>query len=263
MAKYKLQKVKHEEGDLRDAKGAPIKFFPGAKNRIACGQNEFGALTGLSKDQEKYFEEALNLAPKTLDRNSDFWVDWNVKVGAGGVVLNDEEPRHALDIIVLKQRSHIGSTLQDAQRSGIQYILTSEDHEAKVANDKRTYKVKAFALLNTMTPEDFRNYLIATGRSIKGLSPDAIEKLVGDDADIDPKHFLSVATDEDKDLKVFINELLLTGIFSKNGSAWIDEQTGDIVEYSPEGMISLFKDVKQQPYYVSLQKELKKRKAAK
>jgi hypothetical protein len=264
MAIYKLQKTRHEEGDLRDAKGAPIKFFPGAKNRIACGQDEFGAKTGLTKEQEAYFEKELGLDPGTLARtNEKFWTEWNVKVGAGGVILNDEFPKHAMDIIVLKQRSHIGQTLADSKRTGIQYIMTSEDHDAEVANDNRSYMVKAFAHLDTMTEEDMSNYLLATGRKVKGLSPKAIKKLVGDDAELAPKNFLRVVQDDDKDLKVFINELLNYGIFSKSGSAWVDEQTGDTVEYSPEGMIQLFRDPQKQPYYVSLQKELKKRKSAK
>ena len=263
MAIYKLQKTRHEEGDLRDAKGNPIKFFSNAINRIACGQTKFGAKTGLSKDQEKHYEQELHLPPGTLNRDSEFWADWNVKVGAAGITLDDAEPKDALDLIVLKQREHIGTTLADAKSSHIKYILTSEDHDAKVAIDGRTYKIKAFSFLDKMTPEDLRNYLTAINRKTLGLSPEAIMDLVGREAEVDPKRFLEVANDPDKDLKVFINELVHLGVFYKQGSGFMDANTQEIVEYSVDALVDYFKDPKHQAYYITLQKELQKKKKAK
>lgn len=263
MATYKLQKVRNDYGDQRDSRNNPVKFYQGAVNRIACGQDEYGAVTGLSKEQERHFEEVLNLPPKELDRNSKFWTEWNVKVGAGGKFFNDEQPQDALALIVLKQRAHIGSTLADSKKSGITYILTSEDHEAKVAIDNRTYKKKAFSHLDKMTPEDLRNYLVATNRKVAGMSPEAIEDMVGREAELDPKRFLEIALDEDRDLKVFVNELVHTGIFIKNGTAFVDRATDDIVSYGLEGTVEYFKDIKNQSYYIELQKQLAKKKKAK
>lgn len=263
MSIYKLTKKRNEGGLQTDAKGKPMLFYRGASNRIACAQNEYGAVTGLTKEEEAFYEKELHLAAGRLDRNSDFWHDWHVKVDAAGKLFNDEEPKDRMDMTVLKQRAHVGYTLEDAKNPEIFYILTSEDHDAKVAIDSRTYKKKAFSYLDKMTPEDMRNYLIGTGRRVKGLSPEQIEDLVGADAELSPKHFLEVVEDEDKDLKVFINELLQYNIFSRDASAFKDNNTKATIGYRMESVIEHFKDVNHQPYFISLQKELTRAKKSK
>ncbi len=260
---YKLQKVRNEEGGQLDSKGKKVLHYRGASNRIACGQNEYGALTGLTKEQEKYYEQALHLKEGTLNRNSEFWHTWNVAIDAAGKRFNDEEPKDALDILVLKQRKIIGYTLEDGKNPDVQYILTSEDHDAKVAIDTRTYKKKAFAFLDKMSEEDMANYLIATNKKITGLSKDQIEALVGEEAELNPKRFLEIAQDEDKDLIVFINELVQNGIYTRKASAYVDKQSGDTIGFRLDSVVDYFKDPENQAYYVTLQKDLAKKKKAK
>lgn len=257
MAIFKLQKAKGHDIINGD------KFYAGAKNRVVAGRNKYGTVTGLTKEQEAYYEKELGLEAGKLARTSSFWDDWNVPVNARGTDLNDEHALDALAIIVLKQRENVGLTLDDSKKAGTEYILTSEDHDARVAIDKRTYKKKAFMLFGNMTPEDMKNFLLAKNRKVTGMSPDAIEKLVGDMMELSPKDFLATAEDDDKDLKVFINELVHCGALTKNGSAFLDTASNETLAFGPEAMVIYFKNPENQTAYVQYQKELARKKKAK
>ena len=49
--------------------------------------------TGLTPEDESYFEKALGYTPGTLSKSSDFWTTFCVKIGSRSVILNDNIPR--------------------------------------------------------------------------------------------------------------------------------------------------------------------------
>ena len=93
MALYKLKKVRNEEGGQTDARGKEVLFYRGAESRVACGRDKHGAVTGLTKDEEAFYEKELRLTPGELHRKSDYWHAWNKRVDINGLVLDDTEPQ--------------------------------------------------------------------------------------------------------------------------------------------------------------------------
>nr|DAJ24133.1 MAG TPA: hypothetical protein [Caudoviricetes sp.] len=49
--------------------------------------------TGLTPEDEKYFEKALGYDEGHLSRTSDFWTTFCVKIGAKPLLLDDSVPR--------------------------------------------------------------------------------------------------------------------------------------------------------------------------
>ena len=49
--------------------------------------------TGLTPEDEEYFEKALGYEKGTLSRTSDFWINYVIKIGARTLVLDDSIPR--------------------------------------------------------------------------------------------------------------------------------------------------------------------------
>ena len=54
--------------------------------------------TGLTPEEEKYFEKALGYEDGTLAKGSSFWDTFCVRVGARSVILDDQFPRQAMMI---------------------------------------------------------------------------------------------------------------------------------------------------------------------
>ena len=49
--------------------------------------------TGLTPEDEEYFEKALGYEKGTLARTSDFWITYNIKIGTRTLILDDSIPR--------------------------------------------------------------------------------------------------------------------------------------------------------------------------
>lgn len=259
MAIYTLKKVKNEEGNQTDARGKKVLFYRGAESRIACGRDSRGALTGLSKEQEAYFEKELRLKEGDLHIGSDYWHNWNRRVDVNGLKLDDEHPQDRLDLSVLQQRE----TVSHQAGAGVYYILTSEDYDAKLNVDTRSYKAKAYVHYSNMTPEEQIAYLTAKGRRTKGLSPDKIKELVSDDVELAPKQFLEDVEDRDKDLKAFIYELVHNGLLIKDATSFRDKESKEVLGRTMDSVIDYLKDGENQAYYITLQKALARAKKTK
>lgn len=259
MAIYTIKKVRNEEGGQTDARGKQVLFYRGAESRIACGRDEHGAKTGLTAEQEAYFEKELRLKPGDLHREADYWHEWNLRVDVNGKTLNDEYPKHRLDLSVLRQRANISHQ----EGPDINFVLTSEDYAAKVNVDNRSFKAKAYVHYSNMSADEHVTYLTAKGRRTKGLSPDKIKELVSDDVELSPKQFLEDVQDADKDLKGFIYELVHSGLLIKDATSFRDKETKEPLGRGLESVLDYLKDPEHQPYYIMLQKALSKAKKAK
>jgi len=49
--------------------------------------------TGLTPEDEKYYEQALGYGEGHLSKNSDFWTTFSVKIGSKVLLLDDSIPR--------------------------------------------------------------------------------------------------------------------------------------------------------------------------
>ena len=78
--------------------------------------------TGLTPEDEKYFEEAMGLPEGKLSKTSDYWTTFCVKVGARGLLLDDQFPTQAMQIKFLSNHKRVATSL-DKLTAGKDYLL--------------------------------------------------------------------------------------------------------------------------------------------
>ena len=72
--------------------------------------------TGLTPEDEKYFEQALGYPEGTLSKSSDFWKTFSVKVGSRALILDDQYPRQAMIIKFLSGHKRVSTSLRKCLR---------------------------------------------------------------------------------------------------------------------------------------------------
>ena len=85
--------------------------------------------TGLTPEDEKYFEKALGYDEGHLAKTSDFWQTFCVKVGTRTLLLDDSIPRQAMIIKFLSGHKRVATSL-DKLDAGKDYLLINREAEA-------------------------------------------------------------------------------------------------------------------------------------
>lgn len=244
---YKLEKAV-EEGMKITKKGesAPLKFYSSTVSaRLAVGSHKVirgGFDTGLDERTQKEFEEKIGLEEGTLGIKSDWWADFGIYVKSDGLILNDDNPEDELKLFQLKRRKDVAtSKLELKSKSGVKWLLTSEESEAEVESTRRDYLISALKAFEAMSPDDMRQYLESQKIDTKSMSDTVVKKKVGDDAEKKPKKFLLVANDPRKTDKIFMNDLIKYGILRLNGTKYVNEDSVALA-YSDDDMLVFLAD---------------------
>ena len=89
--------------------------------------------TGLTPEDEKYYEQALGYGEGHLSKNSDFWTTFSVKIGSKVLLLDDSIPRQAMIIKFLSGHKRVATSL-DKFDAGKDYLLINREAEAVEQN---------------------------------------------------------------------------------------------------------------------------------
>ena len=112
--------------------------------------------TGLTPEDEKYFEQALGYPEGTLSKSSDFWKTFCVKVGSRALILDDQYPRQAMVIKFLSGHKRVSTSL-DKLDAGKDYLLINRQAEAIERKCLRIWGVKADNLSNELVESTLFN----------------------------------------------------------------------------------------------------------
>ena len=85
--------------------------------------------TGLTPEDEKYFEKALGYEEGHLSKTSDCWTTFCVKIGSRTLLLDDSIPRQAMIIKFLSGHKRVATSL-DKLDAGKDYLLINREAEA-------------------------------------------------------------------------------------------------------------------------------------
>lgn len=163
--------------------------------------------------EENEFEAKLNLHPGALSRYSDFWDTFQVRVGKDGLVLDDTDPEDLLKIKFLKGDNLVACGAAELRtKPHAEFILSSPEEDAKVKNEGREHKKKAYSEFSKLTPNDMRDVLLLFGKTADDLSNDIVEDQLASLMEVDYKKFVNVVTD-----KNFAKKVLLTKAYN-NGT---------------------------------------------
>ena len=171
--------------------------------------------TGLTPEDEEYFEKALGYEKGTLARSSDFWINFCVKVGARTVILDDSIPRQAMIIKFLSGHKRVATSL-DKFTAGKDYLLINRQAEAIEANRINKLRRDAIKEFDKLSLDQMRKCLRLFGINGERMSNELVESTLFNLIDKQPKKFFDLwVNNKSKETQFILEEAIAKGVIRK------------------------------------------------
>lgn len=172
--------------------------------------------TGLTPEDEKYFEKALGYEEGHLAKSSDFWTTFCVKVGSRTVLLDDSIPRQAMIIKFLSGHKRVATSL-DTLTAGKDYLLINREAEAVEANKQNKLRRDAIKEFDKLSLEQMRKCLRLFGVKADTMSNELVESTLFNLVDKQPKRFFEKWVDnKSKETEFILEEAIAKGVIRKD-----------------------------------------------
>ena len=193
--------------------------------------------TGLTPEDEKYFEKALGYPEGHLAKTSEFWTTFCVKVGARTLLLDDSIPRQQMIIKFLTGHKRVATSL-DRLDAGKDYLLVNREAEAVEQNKQNKLRRDAVKEFDKLSIEQMRKCLRMYGVRPDDMSNELIESTLFSLVDKNPKKFFYKWVDnKNKETEYLIEEAIAKGVIRKDrtqyyyGSEMFADSLDDAVAY--------------------------------
>ena len=193
--------------------------------------------TGLTPEDEKYFEKALGYTEGHLAKTSEFWTTFCVKVGARTLLLDDSIPRQQMIIKFLTGHKRIATSL-DRLDAGKDYLLINREAEAVEQNKQNKLRRDAVKEFDKLSIEQMRKCLRMYGVRPNDMSNELIESTLFSLVDKNPKKFFYKWVDnKNKETEYLIEEAIANGVIRKDrtqyyyGSEMFADSLDDAIAY--------------------------------
>ena len=210
--------------------------------------------TGMTEEDEVRLETKMHMAPGTLSKyNRDYWANFKVDVPKEGVVLDLANPEDEVKYLVLKAHQRVAnSEMERFDTPFAEYVMTSDEQEAKVENQKSKLKRRAYKVFSNMSTTEMRDVLKVMGkRAGDESSIDFVEAQLDKIVTEDPQDFINTVEDPTFKMRAFIDDCLAARVLVKNGTKY-QLPGGDTVGYTLEQTIEYLQNPDNQEVYLDL-----------
>lgn len=250
-----IVKVKHTEKTNSWEGGFKSPRFKGTKDILTAYYDRFGSrITGLEPEDLPKFEEYFK---QDLSPNSPFWDDYKIIISSRPLHLDTDKIEDELKFKVLKAHYRVKSSITDKSKPNADYVIVNEEIEASINVNKAEEKIKAYTTFSTLTANQkadiLRLYPSYTRTS--DVNPTIIEAKLLAEMEKNFTKFNSLVSDVNRDMKIFLKDLVSAGILTKNRTSF--KYGSDIIGHNEEAAIDHLNDPLYQTLKVSLMKELK------
>ena len=194
------------------------------------------------------------MAPGTLSKyNRDYWTTFKIDIPKDGVVLSLTDPEDEVKYLVLKAHQRVAnSEMERFDTPFAEYVMTSDEQEAKVENQKSKLKRKAYKVFSSMSTTEMRDVLKVMGkRAGDDASVDFVESHLDKIVTEDPQDFLTTVEDPTFKMRAFIDDCLSARVLVKSGTKYV-LPGGDVVGYTLEQAIEYLQNPDNQEVYLDL-----------
>lgn len=172
--------------------------------------------TGLTPEDEKYYEKALGYPEGHLAKSSEFWTTFCVKIGTRTMLLDDAIPRQAMIIKFLSGHKRVATSL-DKMDAGKDYLLINREAEAIEANKINKLRRDAIKEFDKLTLEQMRKCLRLFGVKADTMSNELVESTLFGLVDKNPKQFFAKWVDnKSKETEFLLESAIAKGVIRKD-----------------------------------------------
>tara|TARA_X000001388_G_scaffold75724_3_gene71196 strand:- start:620 stop:1465 length:846 start_codon:yes stop_codon:yes gene_type:complete len=214
--------------------------------------------TGLNEEDELRLENKMNMSPGTLSRyNKDYWNMFKVDVPSEGLQLHLDNPEDELKYLVLRSHQRVAnSEMERFDTPFAEYVMTSDEQEAKMENKKSKLKRKAYKVFSAMNTAEMKDVLKVMGkRAGNDASVDFVESQLDKIVSDNPQEFLTTVEDPTFKMRAFIDDCVSARVLVKNGTKYV-LPGGDVVGYTLEQTIEYLQNPDNQEVYLDLKGKL-------
>ena len=193
--------------------------------------------TGLTPQEEREFEKLLGYEEGRLAKTSPFWTTFCVRVGARGLILNDEYPHDRLVIKFLSGHKRVATTL-DKLTANKDYLLINQQAEAEEKNRINKIRRDAIKEFDKLTLDQMRKALRLFGIKSDTLSNELVESQLFELVDKKPSQFFTKwVNNKSQETEFLLETAIAKGIIRKDrtqyyyGSEMFADTLNDAVAY--------------------------------
>ncbi len=215
--------------------------------------------TGLTRDEEVYFEEALRLPKGSLAPSSEWWGDIDILLdnNKANYFLIDTPMQELKYRAMLESSKIANSELEKHKSPNAMFFIDDPEAKALVEVQQVDFEYEAYELLHNLKPEEKRASLRLFGKKgVDQMSETVVKAELSKELKKSPKSFVEVLKDKDLKVRLFVEALLDYKILTKNGNYY--KNGDDPIGNSTEEVIEYFKDIKNQSVKLALENKLKK-----
>jgi len=238
--------------------------YPKSVTTLSCQISKTGGFnTGLTEDEERFYEKALDLKPNELNKHSKWWGEvfnviyairlFNTKTTE--LVLDN--PVNQLKYKVLLAHSDVALNELERNRPGIMFYIDDEEAKAKSELKTLNFELEGMKLILSLNPDETKGALRLFGKAgLDLMSTSTAQAQLMQEMKKDPKKFFEIMTDDDLKNKMFIQELVEKKILTRKGNYYFNGD--DRIAGSTEECVSYLKDINNQTLKLSFETRLKK-----
>lgn len=245
-----------------------ISSYAKSVTTLGCEMSLKGSWkTGLTPEEEAYYEAELKLEKGSLSKHSKWWSDvfndtYAIRLhNTKTTELQLDNPINQIKYKVLLESSKVANSEIERKKPNVLFYIDDAEARAKSEIEVFNYEFEGMGAIHKMSPEEKRNTLRLFGKTGLDTTSEMMlnATLVGE-LKKDPKKFVETIQDKDLAIKGFIRDLLEKKLISRKGNYYMHGD--DTIANSTEECVEYFNDIKNQSVKLTLQTRLNKLKKA-
>ena len=173
--------------------------------------------TGLTPEDEKYFEKALGYAEGTLAKSSPFWDTYNVRVGSQTRILDDSYPSQAMMIKFLSHHKRVATSVDQKNDPSKDYIMINKQEAAIQANKINKTRREALREFDKLSLDQMRKCLRIMGIKSDDMSNELVESTLFSLVDKNPTKFFDLwVNNKNRETQFLIENAIAKGVIRRD-----------------------------------------------
>jgi len=206
----------------------------GAKREYPAPVLRSGQFANVLTDEEKEFFESpeAGLDFRTGDlsiykRENNFWESFKVQLSKEELTLDKSDPFQYLQYkVLLANNEEIASSLEELKskrKATYKYVMVDENQEASIAAKEADLEEAAWSIYSELKHDRTRTIdilRIFNKRVSEESSDDMLRSLLKTVMKDDTREFVTIVSDSNLDMKIFISKCVSAGLLQKRGSSY-------------------------------------------